>query len=155
MVLSRNIERPWSPELFEYWEQFGNWIGERAAKVPPAPPGAGRVDVRGVSIRPSVVLSVTPVDLNVVTERIEPGEVEQFDLIIATNILLYYDVFEQMMASANIARMLKPGGFFITNNRVFELPGNPLSGVGFADVNYMSLPGIGETGDRVIWYRKQ
>jgi hypothetical protein len=155
LVLPRNTERPWSPELVEYWDQFGNWIGERAAKVPPAPAGAGRVDVRGVAIRPSVVLSVTPVDLNVVTERIEPGESEQFDLVIATNILLYYGVFEQMMASANIAHMLRPGGFFLTNNRIFELPGNPLGGVGFTDVTYMSLPGIGETGDRVIWYRKQ
>jgi hypothetical protein len=108
-----------------------------------------------VDVQPAVVLSVTPVDLDVVTERIEPLESDQFDLIVATNILLYYGVFEQMMASANIARMLAPGGFFLTNNRIFELPGNPLGGVGFADVTYMSLPGIGETGDRVIWYQKQ
>ena len=101
------------------------------------------------------MLSVTPVDLNIVTERIEPAESDQFDLVIATNILLYYDVFEQMMASANIARMLRPGGSFLTNNRVFELPGSPLSGAGYADVTYMSLPGIGDTGDRVIWYQKQ
>ena len=155
VVLPRNAERPWSPELVEYWQQFGNWIGERAAKAPPAPAAAGRVEVRGIGIRPSVVLSVTPVDLNIVTERIEPAESDQFDLVIATNILLYYDVFEQMMASANIAHMLRPGGFLVTNNRIFELPGSRLSGVGFADVNYMSLPGIGENGDRVIWYVKQ
>jgi SAM-dependent methyltransferase len=155
VVLPRNAERPWAPELVEYWQQFGNWIGERGTKVPPAPAAAGPVDVRGIAIRPSVVLSVTPVDLNIVTERIELAENDQFDLVIATNILLYYDVFEQMMASANIARMLRPGGFLLTNNRVFELPGSPLSGTGFADVTYMSLPGIGDTGDRVIWYQKQ
>ena len=51
--------------------------------------------------------------------------------------------------------MLRPGGFLLTNNRVFELPGSPLSGAGYADVTYMSLPGIGDTGDRVIWYQKQ
>jgi hypothetical protein len=72
--------------------------------------------------------------------------------VIATNILLYYDVFEQMMASANIARMLRPGGLLLTNNRIFEVPGSPLRGVGYVDVNYMSLAGIGETGDRMIWY---
>jgi hypothetical protein len=44
---------------------------------------------------------------------------------------------------------------FLTNNRVFELPGNSLSGVGHVDVTYMSLPGIGDTGDRVIWYQRQ
>ena len=155
VVLPRNAERPWAPELAEYWQQFGNWVGERATKVPPAPASAGRVDVRGIAIRPSVVLSVTPEDLNIVTERIELAESDQFDLVIATNILLYYDVFEQMMASANIARMLRPGGFLLTNNRIFELPGSPLSGAGFADVTYMSLTGIGDAGDRVIWYQKQ
>jgi SAM-dependent methyltransferase len=155
IVLPRNTERPWSPELVEYWDQFGNWVGQGAAALPAVPPGAGRVAVRGVNVQPAVVLSVTPVDLNVVTERLEPLESDQFDLIVATNILLYYGVFEQMMASANIARMLRPGGFFLTNNRIFELPGNPLGGAGFADVSYMSLPGIGDTGDRIIWYRKE
>jgi hypothetical protein len=155
VVLPRNAERPWSPELVEYWQQFGNWIGERVTRLPPPPAAAGRVEVRGIAVRTSVVLSVTPVDLNVVTERIELAESDQFDLVIATNILLYYDVFEQMMASANIAHMLRPGGFLLTNNRIFELPGSPLAGAGYADVTYMSLPGIGDTGDRVIWYQKE
>jgi hypothetical protein len=121
----------------------------------PPPAAAGPVEIRGIAIRPQAVLSVTPADLNIVTERIEVPEDDRFDVIIATNLLLYYDVFEQTMASANIARMLRPGGFFLTNNRVFELPGSPLSGVGYVDVTYMSLPGIGETGDRVIWYQTQ
>jgi SAM-dependent methyltransferase len=156
VALPRNSERPWTPELVEYWQQLGNWIGEHAAMVPPPPAGAGRVEVRGVAIRPPIVLSVTPADLNIVTERMEiPEDDDRFDLVIATNILLYYDVFEQTLASANIARMLRPGGFFLTNNRVFELPGSPLSGVGYVDVTYMSLPGIGDTGDRVIWYEKE
>jgi hypothetical protein len=102
-------------------------------------------------VRPPVVLSVTPVDLNIVTERIDL----QFDLVIATNILLYYDVFEQSLAAVNIAKMLRPGGFLLTNNRIFELPNSPLAGVGFTDATYMSLTGIGDVGDRVIWYQRQ
>lgn len=153
-VLPRATDRPWTPELVEYWTQFGNWIGAPAARVPPAPAGAGRVEVRAVDIRPSVVLSIVPADLNVVAERVELADDERFDLIVATNILIYYDVFEQAMASANIARMLQPNGLFLTNSRLIELPGSPLSAGGHADVTYMTLPGIGDAGDRVTWYTR-
>ena len=150
LVLPRDADRAWAPELLEYWRRIGNWIGSDTKPAAP-PQGAGRVEVRGMLVRPPVVLSVTPVDLNIVTERIDA----QFDLVVATNILLYYDVFEQSLAAANIARMLRPGGFLLTNNRIFELPNSPLAGVGFTDVTYMSLPGIGDAGDRVIWYQRQ
>src|SRR5262245_38913126 len=155
VVLPRNTDRPWSAELVDYWQRFGNWIGEPVAKQPAPPASAGAVDVRAISIRPDVVLAVTPVDLNIVTERFEESGSAAFDLVVATNVLLYYDVFEQSLAAGNIAKMLKPGGFLLTNNRIFELPGSPLSSVGFTDVVYMSLPGIGDTGDRIVWYRKQ
>ena len=46
---------------------------------------------------------MTPVDLNIVTERIEPGG-DQFDLVIATNILLYYDVLEQIAGGRPTSR---------------------------------------------------
>jgi hypothetical protein len=155
VVLPRNTDRPWSAELVDYWQRFGNWIGEPVEKTPVPPASAGRVDVRGVSIRPDVVLAVTPVNLNIVTETLGESAGAPFDLIVATNILLYYDVFEQSLAANNVAKMLKPGGFLLTNNRIFELPGSPLSGVGFTDVVYMSLPGVGDTGDRIVWYQKQ
>jgi hypothetical protein len=155
VVLARNPRTMWSAELDGYWQQFGNWTGAKTTRIPQPPPATGPVQLRGIVMRPAVVLSIAPVDLDIVTERLEPGPDDQFDVIIATNILLYYDVFEQSLASANIARMLRPGGYFLTNNRVFELPGSPLSGVEYVDVAYLSLPGIGQTGDRVIWYQKQ
>lgn len=94
--------------------------------------------------------------MNIVLERLEPVPPDEpFDLIVATNVLLYYDVFEQSLAAANIAKMLRPGGLLLTNNRIFELPALPLGGVGFTDSVYMTLPGIGETGDRIIWYQRQ
>jgi hypothetical protein len=155
VILPRTSDRSWHEDLIAYWERFGNWIGQPIARAPIPPPNAGRLDLRGVSIRPEVVLSITPVDLNIVTERLEESAGAPFDLIVATNILLYYDVFEQSLAAGNIAKMLKLGGFLLTNNRIFELPGSPLSGVGFTDVVYMSLPGIGDTGDRIVWYQKQ
>jgi 2-polyprenyl-3-methyl-5-hydroxy-6-metoxy-1,4-benzoquinol methylase len=88
-----------------------------------------------------------------VLQRPETGE--SFDVVIATNILLYYDVFEQSLAGINIAKMLRPGGFLLTNDRIFELPTTPLTGIGYTDVTYMSLAGIGNTGARIIWYQHQ
>ena len=46
----------------------------------------------------------------------------RYDLVVATNILVYYDAFEQSLALANIAKMLKPGGWFLTNYAVSPLP---------------------------------
>jgi hypothetical protein len=155
LVLPRNLDRPWTPELADYWQRIGGWIGEET-RAPAPPPNAGRLQTRSVRVRPAVTLSILPRDLNIVLERIEPAsDADGYDLVIATNILLYYDVFEQALAAGNIARMLRPGGFLLTNNQVFELPSIPLGGVGFTDVTYMALSGIGETGDRIVWYQRQ
>jgi hypothetical protein len=150
VVLPRNTDRPWTSELVDYWERCGNFIGE-PRKGAAAPPEAGHVDVRTVAVRPGVVLAITASDVNIVLERVET---EPFDLIVATNILLYYDVFEQSLAVANIAKMLRPGGFLLTNNAIFEVPPNPIRRVGATDVKYMSLTGIGDTGDRILWYQR-
>jgi hypothetical protein len=153
IVLPRNPDRPWSPALADYWQRAGNYVGTNSAAT--TPPGAGRVTVRRVEVRPSIVLSIETKDLNVVTERLEPlAADQQFDLLVATNILLYYGVFEQSLAAANMAAMLKPGGVLLTNNRIFELPAVPLAGVGFTDSVYMSIAGVGTTGDRLIRYQK-
>jgi hypothetical protein len=154
IVLPRNLDRPWSPALVEYWQRVGNYIGINSAAT--GPPGAGRVRSRHIAVRPSVVLSVATRDLNIVTERLEAlAADQQFDLVVATNILLYYGVFEQSLAAVNIAAMLKPGGVLLTNNRIFELPAVPLAGVGFTDSVYMQIVGVGNTGDRIIRYQKQ
>ena len=155
LVLPRNLDQSWSAPLVRYWQRAGDRIGEKAA-APALPPNAGRAEVRRILVRPAVVQSMTTRDLNIVLQRPDPMPAgEQFDLMIATNILLYYDVFEQSLAGINIAKMLRPGGLLLTNNRIFELPSTPLTGVGFTDASYISIPGIGGTGDRIIWYQRQ
>ena len=153
VVLPRNLDQRWSTALVRYWQRFGDRIGVKGPVLTP-PPNAGRAEVRTILVRPDVALSVTPRDLNIVLQRPEPVG-EPFDLVIATNILLYYDVFEQSLAGINIAQMLRPGGFLLTNDRIFELPTTPLTGTGFTDVTYLTLPGIGDTGARIIWYQRQ
>lgn len=155
VVLPRNLDQSWSMPLVDYWQRFGDRIGEKGPAVAP-PANAGRAQVRSVLVRPSVVLSAAARDLNIVLQRPQPLPAnERFDVVIATNILLYYDVFEQSLAGVNIAGMLRPGGFLLTNDRIFELPTTPLTGIGFTDVTYITLPGIGNTGARIIWYQRQ
>jgi hypothetical protein len=108
----------WQPQFIGYWERFGAAIGKTVPAVAP-PPLAGDVRVRAVAVRAAIVSSITPRDVNIIVERVND---EPFDLIVATNILVYYDGFEQSLALANIARMLKPGGFFLTNYAVTPLP---------------------------------
>jgi chemotaxis methyl-accepting protein methylase len=50
-------------------------------------------------------------DVNIVTQRLE----EAFDLVIATNVFIYYDVLEQALAMSNVEAMLKPGAFLLAN----------------------------------------
>ena len=84
-------------------------------------------------------------------QRLDPvPDDQQFDLVIATNILIYYDVFEQSLALSNIAHMLRPGGWLLTNNPLFELPEIPMRLVGETDVSY--TPG---GHDWVIAYRRE
>jgi SAM-dependent methyltransferase len=112
--------RQWIPEMVAYWQNFGARIGGEVPAL--TPPAGANVRVRAVRLRREVVLSITPRDLNIVLERLAPlKDDERFDLIVATNVLLYYDGFEQALALGNIAAMLRPGGVFLTNYKVAPL----------------------------------
>jgi hypothetical protein len=153
LVLPRDIDRTWTPGLVAYWQRLGDRIADKAAAVTP-PATAGRVEVRSLRVPPSVVRATTARDLNVVLQREERPAFEKFDLLVATNILLYYDTFEQSLALANIASMLRPGGLFLTNTRVALLPGSPLRSAGYTDTVYTAGAGGDETGDRVWLYER-
>jgi len=115
-------QHEWQPELVAYWRRVGATIGT-SVPAAAAPAIAGDVRVRAVAVRPSIVSAVTPEDLNIIVERLAPlPDAERFDLIVATNVLVYYDAFEQGLALANVSSMLKPGGFFLTNYAVAPLP---------------------------------
>ena len=148
--LPRDAAQRWQRDLLSYWTRMGERIGESGRAITP-PPAAGRVDVRAVRIRPDVVQRITPRDLDIILQRPDPlSDGERFDLVIATNILIYYDVFEQSLALANIARMLRPGGLLLTNNPVFELPAIPLHQMGETKASYTD-GGF----DFVAWYRRE
>ena len=62
---------------------------------------------------PDVVLSCAPVDLNVVVDQLDIPAKERFDLVIATNVFVYYDTLEQALGLRNISTLLKSGGFLL------------------------------------------
>ena len=106
--------------FIEYWQKLGDKIGKPGTRIP-VPESAGDTWNRAVNVRPAVVLRVIPVDMNVVFQTLPLAPDKQFDLVIGTNIFVYYGGLEQSLARANIGTMIKPGGYLLTNE---ALPGN-------------------------------
>jgi SAM-dependent methyltransferase len=102
---------PWLPEVRRYWQTFGDRIGAPAA-VRTSKAMGGLAEVRAVRARPSVVRRMSMLDVNIVTERLDK---EAFDLVIATNVFIYYDRFEQALALSNVEAMMRPGGLLLAN----------------------------------------
>jgi hypothetical protein len=149
VVLPHDRNDQWQPGLLAFWRSFGHLIGDATTAAPP-PRG---VDMRAVRVRPSVVLTIEPHDLNVVVERLVPSDdADRLDLVIATNVLVYYTVFEQSLALANLASMLRPGGVLLSNNVLVELPTTPLHSVGHSTTSYSARP---DDRDDIIWYLKR
>lgn len=147
--LPRDTQLKWQPEAVRYWESFGDQIGKPIAPVP-IPTNLGDLKLRAMSIRPSVVARVTPLDVNIVVQHLNLAPNERFDLIIATNILVYYDTFQQSLALLNIEKMLRPKGFLLSNNALLELPISRVHSVGYAGVAYSDRP---DDGDFIVWYQ--
>lgn len=151
LQLPRTPRGNWTPEVIAYWQRFGETIGRSVSPLR-VPEGIGPLELRAVQVRPEVVRRITPYDLNVVVEHYALPPSERFDLVIATNVFVYYDVLDQSLALANIERMLRPGGFLLSNNAVLELPGTRMRSVGYKTVVYSDRP---DDGDHIVWYRRQ
>lgn len=147
--LPRDQQAGWKPEAVAYWEKFGDRISVPASPVT-APAGLGDLKIRAIRVKPAFVTVITPEDANIVLQRVETGE-QGFDLLIATNILVYYDVFEQSLALANVEKMLRPGGILLSNNALLELPQSRMHSIGYETVVYSGKP---NDGDHIVWYQK-
>jgi SAM-dependent methyltransferase len=144
-------DEQWKPDLLAYWSKFGDQIGATVAPV--APPSAlGELKVRAVSIRPAVVSLLSSEDVDIVLQHLNVAPAESFDIIIATNILVYYDTFEQSLALANIEQMLRPGGLLLSNNALLELPVLKMHSLGYESVAYSDREA---DGDHIVWYQRQ
>jgi hypothetical protein len=140
----------WAAPFVAYWRRFGDAVGGPAEARRP-PPSAGALEIRAVRVNPEVAASIHALDLNVVYQRLDLPPADSFDLVVATNILVYYDTFEQCIALANVARMTAVGGLFLSNSVVLELPGSALRSVGYKTVVFSDQP---DDGEHVIYYRR-
>jgi SAM-dependent methyltransferase len=148
--LPRDLGRVWNQDMTTYWQSLGDQVG--SAIEPIRPPAAfPQLESRAVRIRPEVVRSLKPTDLNIVLEHLNLSAQEEFDLIVGTNIFIYYDAFQQKLALENAGEMLKPGGFLITNDKLPEIPGGAMRLQGITLVND---PTGGGSKLAMGWYQK-
>jgi SAM-dependent methyltransferase len=145
---------PWNPdnvsgEATAYWKRAGAQVGR--AFTAPAPRGMPGVLARGIAVSPEIVSRIQPVDASIVSDRLALSEERHFDFVLASNVLVYYDTFEQTLALASVAAMLRPGGVLLTNDAVLEIPEVPLRSTGSVAVPFSDRPGDGE---RMVWYVK-
>ncbi len=149
--LPRDLSADWNEEAAGYWRQFGSGVG---AEVPAIaiPKTLVQTTTRAVKIRPAVAARMKTADLNVVAQTMDLEEGAGFDLIVATNILVYYGHFEQAVAMTGITRLLNHGGIFLCNNVLPAQHPEELKYLGRLSVTFSKH---GAFGDDVVVYRKE
>jgi hypothetical protein len=149
--LPRDPQADWSPDAISYWKNFGEILGS-PLKPLPIPATLGGVVARAVAIRPQYIAHVQVYDANIVAQTLDFPSRQGFDLIVATNVLVYYDRFQQALAMANIARMLNRGGIFLANN---VLPAQHTSDLEYLGRRTTAFTPNGAYGDDVVVYRRR
>jgi hypothetical protein len=101
-----------SADYREYFAQLGRAIAEGdPVREGTAALAQGHLR-KTVRVGKTAAGTLAAATLDIVTERLDAPA---FDLIVATNILPYFDDAELMLAMSNIAGMLGPGGIFLHN----------------------------------------
>jgi len=149
--LPRDPRAEWSPEAISYWKNFGEILGSPTRPLPvPAP--LGGVAVRAVAIRAQFASHIQVYNANIVAETVDFPSGQGFDLMVATNVLVYYNRLEQALAMANIARLLNPGGIFLANN---VLPAQHTGDLDYLGRRTTTFTPSGAYGDDVVVYRRR
>ncbi|WP_352432731.1 hypothetical protein [Pyrinomonas sp.] len=146
--LPLDARTPWQRDYVKYWETVGTRIGREA---PATAPSGLPLRLRALRVAPRYVRLVTPLELNVTVERLALAPDQRFDLIIATNVFVYYDLLDQSLAALNLTHMIRPGGFLLSNNALLELPTTPLRSIGYSTTVYSERPA---DGDHIVWYQR-
>jgi len=149
--LPRLVSAEWSPEAVAYWQKFGEVLGT-PVKPLPVPASVIDVTIRAVAVRPRYAAQVRGFDMNVVTQTMDVPEGQGFDLVVATNVLVYYDLFQQALAMSSIAHMMNHGGIFLANH---ALPAQHVQTLEFLGRRTVAYTPSGAYGDDVVVYRRR
>jgi len=147
---------PWSSEYLtaftQYWKELGTQIGTPVQPVAvPSALNNAALHLRAVRIRSEIVARVKPVNMNIVFQRLPLAEPDKFDLIIGTNIFIYYGPFEQALARANVSSMLKTNGLLLTNELLEDKVSSGIVEAARTEIIASTNPLISE---HMICYRK-
>jgi len=151
LQLPRLVSAEWSPQAVAFWQKFGEILGSPARPLP-VPASVSDVAMRAVAIRPRYAAEMRGFDMNVVTQTMDVPEGQGFDLVVATNVLVYYDLFQQALAMSNISRMMNHGGIFLANHALPAQHAQALEYLGRRTVAYTPS---GAYGDDVVAYRRR
>jgi len=115
----------------------------------PVPNETPELKMRALSIHPAHVRRVQPTDMNVVFQNQLLADEAKFDLVIGTNIFVYYGPFEQALAITNLSRMMRPGAILLSNNYLSIFPESPLKQTGRT-----SAPLSKSESEVLFWYQR-
>jgi hypothetical protein len=121
----------WNAGATAYWQHFGESIGK--------------------PVKPQFATRILAEELNIVAQTRDMPAGHGFDLVVATNVLLYYNPLEQAMAMTNIAQMLASGGIALANN---PLPTDRVQALEYLGVRHVSFTDNG-AGDDVLMFRRR
>jgi hypothetical protein len=116
IVFARDARERWEETALEYWRRAGDRIG--TATTMAAASAFPHIRARRVAIRPEILSRLRVLEANLVLDRLELDDSGRFDLVAATNVLIYYDRFRQALALDAIRAALRPGGVLVTNDDV-------------------------------------
>ena len=139
----------WTASFTDYWRQFGAVFAREVTVRTPA--GVGPLKLRAIEAQPASVDAIIPTDINVTAQYLSLPAAERFDLVVATNVFVYYNRLEQGLALAGIATMMKPGAVLLSNNALVEVPSNGLRSIGYSRTVYSTRD---EDGDVIVWYQR-
>jgi hypothetical protein len=140
------------PGYREYFTTLGRAVGSvrGGIRVP-----AGHLS-KTMAVSTTAAATLRAEALNIVTERLTG---EPFDLVIATNILPYFEKADLLLAVSNIASMLAPGGVFLHNDTRPEVQEDAaLAGLApeqLRQVIIANVHGAPPLADTIVLHRKR